>query len=412
MNLRNVVSALALMVVAVACKKEFDSPPVRTIPVGSVLTIAELKALYTNTAVVFSEPLSVYATVTTDETDGNFYKNITVQDSTGGITLRLLNSGGLYIGDSIRIYLPGTKLEPYNGLMQITELDVDDNIIKQATQRYVRPRETTIPEVLANVVAWQSTLIKLNDVQFIASEAAGGTWSVPSGTSSVDRHLQDCNNNQIIIRNSPYSNYAGQSLPTGNGSIVASVGLFGSTVQLGNQGMATVQMNGARCNGETLPILSKDFEDLSITSGGWTQQNVIGNVPWTTNSIGADKFGQCRNYDSGTMTNQACETWFISPTVDLSGTTAPKLLFRTACNYTGAQLQIKVSTDYVSGDPSTGTWTTLSAPLSTGSWNWVQSGDLDLQPYSGSNFHVAFIYTGSSTDGKTWEVDDIRILAE
>ena len=54
-----------------------------------------------------------------DENDGNFYKNVYVQDATGGLCLRLLNSGGLYIGDSIRIYLPGTVLAPYNGLMQL-----------------------------------------------------------------------------------------------------------------------------------------------------------------------------------------------------------------------------------------------------------------------------------------------------
>ena len=38
-----------------ACKKEFDTPPERTIPVGGVLTIADLRALYTGTVVHFPE---------------------------------------------------------------------------------------------------------------------------------------------------------------------------------------------------------------------------------------------------------------------------------------------------------------------------------------------------------------------
>ncbi len=85
-NLRTAVLALGVAIVAVACKKEFDTPPERTLPEGSVLTIAQLKALYTGTRVHFPEPKSVYAVVTADEVDGNFYKNISVQDRTGGLT--------------------------------------------------------------------------------------------------------------------------------------------------------------------------------------------------------------------------------------------------------------------------------------------------------------------------------------
>jgi hypothetical protein len=32
-----IVALIALMAVAVSCKKEFDSPPVRTLPTGEVL---------------------------------------------------------------------------------------------------------------------------------------------------------------------------------------------------------------------------------------------------------------------------------------------------------------------------------------------------------------------------------------
>ena len=130
MNVKTIFMMLALVMLGVGCKKEYDSPPLRTLPVGSVITIAQLKAMYTNAPVHFDTAVSVYAVVTSDENDGNFYKNISVQDQTGGITLRLLNSGGLYVGDSVRLYLPGTVLSPYNNLMQLDSVDVDNNVVK------------------------------------------------------------------------------------------------------------------------------------------------------------------------------------------------------------------------------------------------------------------------------------------
>lgn len=53
--------------------------------VGSVVTIAELKAMFTLNPVHFDTAMSVYAVVNSDENDGNFYKNVYVQDATGGL---------------------------------------------------------------------------------------------------------------------------------------------------------------------------------------------------------------------------------------------------------------------------------------------------------------------------------------
>ncbi|MBK9192953.1 MAG: choice-of-anchor J domain-containing protein [Crocinitomicaceae bacterium] len=72
-------------------------------------------------------------------------------------------------------------------------------------------------------------------------------------------------------------------------------------------------------------------------------------------------------------------------------------------------MEVKISTDYVSGDPSTGTWTNLSPALSGGSWAWVNSGELSLSSFLQSNVHIAFRYQGSASDGSTWELDNIMI---
>ncbi|MFT3884120.1 MAG: DUF5689 domain-containing protein [Flavobacteriales bacterium] len=141
--------AIAAIALLAGCKKEFDSPPVRTLPVGNVITLKQLRALFQGTPVHFSDTAgavsSVYAVVTADEQDGNLYKNVYVQDDSAGIILRLLSSGGLYRGDRIRIHLPGCVLSSYQNMLQLDSVNVDNNVVKQATGVDVAPLEVQIP---------------------------------------------------------------------------------------------------------------------------------------------------------------------------------------------------------------------------------------------------------------------------
>ncbi|HMU14187.1 MAG TPA: DUF5689 domain-containing protein, partial [Flavobacteriales bacterium] len=337
------------------CKKEFDSPPRHTPAVGEVITIAELKAMFTGAPVHFNGPRSVYATVNSDENDGNFYKNVYVQDSTGGLCLRLLNSGGLYIGDSIRIYLPGTVLSPYNGLMQLDSVDVDRNTVKQATLRHIEPLHLTIGQL--DPVAHQSMLVRLDSVEFVAAEAVGSTWADAVNQQSVNHTLEDCAGNQVLVRTSGYANYASQALPQGKGSFLGVLGVFGSDLQLYARTVGEVALNGPRCPGQELPFFMKNFNDGQPNSNGWSQWS-DNNIAWTTNTIGSNDgtpYGQCKNWNGSA--NIPGESWLISPAVDLTGQNAPTLSFITGCNYNGAALQVLVSTDYTGGAPSAATWT-------------------------------------------------------
>ncbi|OFY34127.1 MAG: hypothetical protein A2W91_06555 [Bacteroidetes bacterium GWF2_38_335] len=154
--------------------------------------------------------------------------------------------------------------------------------------------------------------------------------------------------------------------------------------------------------------LSKDFDDSNITSGGWTTQNVVGAINWTIYTGGSTPCASIKNYVD--PDNFLCETWLISPAVNLSSTTQPTLTFKNACNYTGDVLTAYVSTNYTgSGAPSAATWTQLTFSLSGGGFAWTNSGDVDLSAYKTTGVYIAFKYTGSATDGKTWEVDDILI---
>lgn len=153
--------------------------------------------------------------------------------------------------------------------------------------------------------------------------------------------------------------------------------------------------------------LGKDFEDQDINSGGFTTQVVTGTADWYSQEYSNNNFAKMTNFSGGS--NSASESWFITPVVDLSVATAPILSFGSSSNYTGADLEIFVSTDYDgTSAPSSATWTALTANLSTGSFDWVNSGEIALSATT-STTYFGFKYTGSASDGKTWQIDSIFV---
>jgi hypothetical protein len=68
-----------------------------------------------------------------------------------------------------------------------------------------------------------------------------------------------------------------------------------------------------------------------------------------------------------------------------------------------------ISSNYTSGLPSTATWTPLTYTASTGGFAFVNSGNVSLSAFKTAGVTIAFKYTGTSTSGSTWEVDDIAV---
>ena len=110
-------------------------------------------------------------------------------------------------------------------------------------------------------------------------------------------------------------------------------------------------------------------------------------------------------------TNVASEAWLISPAIDLSASTNSTLDFRNAYKYTGDPLEVYVSNNYDgTSAPSSATWTQLGVNLSTGNFSWENGGPVSLNSFIGNNaVYIAFKYTGTNSDGSTWEIDDIVI---
>lgn len=407
-----------------SCKKEADTPPVKKLDSKSIATIDSLIKWQKEKGepITFegSDSVSVFGIVTMDESNGNIYKNIYLQDDSSAINVRFTRSTNLMQGDSVRIALKGTILSQFNGVLQLSEVNEETNAIVQSNENDITPKVVTISELkeayaeyLADVATdemahykYQSKLVKLENIQFKTSEL-NNTYADPINQSSKNRTFEDFTGNTLFIRTSGFADFAGDSLPKGSGSMVCIVSEYNGELQLILRSPEEAKMTNPRGPGE---LLTKDFDDENPTSGGWTIQSVIGTDTWETGTAGGapNPYAVISNYNDGS--NSPCENWLITPALDLSGSASATLAFDNAYNYGGPALELLISTDYPgTGNPNGSTWATLPATWSTGGFTWVNSGAVDLSAYLTSNVYIAFKYTGGDDNGSTWELDNITI---
>ena len=414
-KVKNIIKIFFIICLLNSCNKTYDNPPINEVPIGNIISISDLKDMFTGSATFIDSNYSIFGNVTCEETNGNFYKEVFMQDLSGAIKLKLKASGGLYIGDSIRINIQGITMSEYGELIQLENVDVDKQVVKIATERFITPYVATIAQL--SLSEDQSRLVKLNNVEF---SEMGMTYADAVNLNTGSRLLSDCNGNTISVRTSGYANFADDTLPSGNGSIVGIFTIYNSEKQFVIRDINEVLLDSSRCNaggggtGGSGDYLFKDFDDGSLTSGGWK-------TFWsgTNPSIGEWEilFGtiaKASNYSNGN--NYACESWLVSPNIDLSSATSPYLVFDNVTRYGGPQLELYISSNYdgVSNPDVQGTWFNLTNYVpnwDTDNFDWtlVSSGNTDLSQFIAPSIAIAFKYTGTNSDGATWEVDNILI---
>jgi hypothetical protein len=404
-----------------ACKKKFDLPAEPSdVPVSSYITIDSIKKVYAayyaasvtpqpTKAFKFQNDVALRCMVTADESSGNIYKSVFVRDGSGAIKLNLTNAGGLAVGDSIMVNLNGVIVNDYGKLIQLDSIQLEKKIRKISTGHTITPTKVTMQQLLSNLPKWESKLIRLDTVEFDNGSKAQ-PYADAVNKASIDRIILNATGTTMIVRTSGYANFAAVPIPCGKGSIIAIAGQYNGAVQLTLRNVNEVGLSNGNC-----PVLVKTFND-NIGSGGWTTAYPTGTmnpnntvVPWTIGTFGGRSYASISNYIN--FANKPCESWLISPPLNLSNTTNPVLNFMNACNFSGPPIQALVSTNYTVGsDPNTATWTAFTFSLSGGGYAWTNSGNISLSAYKTNNVTIAFKYTGTGTSGKTWQIDDVAII--
>ena len=272
----------------VSCKKKFTDPPVLGAPdIVANISIKDIKARYTSgVPVAITDDAIIEGVVSCDDRSGNYYQQIAIQDSTGGVLLRLAGSNHFNnypVGRKLFIKLKGLYLGQYNGTLQfgggvdtpfinqggVTLLATglqNLHIIKGALNQPLVPKLVTVSQLSTSLQdRYVSTLIKLSGYEF---SAADRSKNYADDGFSGNRIIQDCSNlsaNKITLRSSDFSNFATLPVAQGNGEIIAVYSFFGSTKQLTIRDTTDVRFNNPRC-----PTFSGDGQITLGSSSPYT----------------------------------------------------------------------------------------------------------------------------------------------
>jgi hypothetical protein len=153
-------------------------------------------------------------------------------------------------------------------------------------------------------------------------------------------------------------------------------------------------------------------------SDGFTQFSEVGSIVWGCTTFGHDPNDPLASLANGVQingfsggTNVPNTDWLISPSFDLTGTTYPLLSFWSRTAFNGQPLQLKISTDYISGDPTLATWEDINGKFPGETSNiWMLSENINLSAFKQPNVHFAFVYHSSDDDGARWTADDIKLI--
>ncbi len=259
---------------------------------------------------------------------------------------------------------------------------------------------------------------------------ATNTATTFSADITFDENIQKGTGNLVVKRTS--DNTAVQTIDVTNASVTvsgttatfivsglaASTGYYieiasGAFKDLANNNFAGIIGNSTWAFTTGTLLYSSDFNTCTIGSpgtvtDGFTQYSVVGPQIWDCTTFGRTGNGiQINGYNGTNIPN---EDWLISPSFDLTSTAYPLLSFWSRTKFNGLPLQLKVSTNYVSGDPTTATWTNLNGKFPAQTTDvWTQSSNINLAAFKTSNVHFAFVYYSSDDDGARWTVDDINI---
>lgn len=321
MNMKFMKSLLAAALLAVSsaaltgCNEELAQPPM-TIPSSdwkANTTIAELKGQYWQdennyctqvTANTDGEHVILGGRVIANDSTGNIYQNIVLQDATGAISISVALKDSykkFKIGEEMFIDVTGLYAGKYAGLFQIGKEDsyngtpqtgrMDEEVFESHVELNGLPvpadvniLDMTIEEIngaksVADLQKYQSQLVRINDVSFIG----GGTetWAV-QGSSSANRYLIDSKGNRLLVRNSGMSSFNQEILPAGHGAVTGILSYFNGVWQF----LFRTSTDCVGFGGESYaPVVEgKGTADEPYTSGS-VLAGVSGSGVWVTGYI-------------------------------------------------------------------------------------------------------------------------------
>ena len=375
----------------------------------------------------------IEAYVTSSDEGGNFFKSISFQTLNGSFGFSVpVDANSTFInfepGRKVYITLAGSYTDIYNGSLRIGAIYVNPsngsaqvgrvpdtqitNLLHRSCtvvdeEQLVRHMTLTQAKNDANL----NTLIEIDNVQFADNAITTNYYDSALDLGGATNHnLVDADGNTIIFRTSSFANFAGSPVASGNGSVRGVLTKFGSDYQFMARTEDDVKLNNPR-------LVPAFFETFSATTWpNWVKYSVTGTQTWQLDTANGDPAPSAKmsGYQNGNFAN---EDWLISPAIDLTGKTSATLSFRNTSRFAGDLIKVYISTNYTTGAPSTATWTDITSmvnlDLTEEGYVFVSSGSVMVNELAGSNnARVAFKYTSTTAAARTWEIDNVKVVAQ
>lgn len=156
----------------------------------------------------------------------NSNKILVLQDETAGIELFLSANHSFARGDKVVADLSGAALSEYQGLLQISGVDLS-KVTKVGTGT-VEAKKVNIDDFMAN--KYESQYVAISDVQVSESDLSKKWYYGTQSGANIT--LVAKNGKNIVVRSSKYSSFKDQTVPQGSGEIKGIAAIFGSDMQL------------------------------------------------------------------------------------------------------------------------------------------------------------------------------------
>lgn len=264
--------ALGLSIAFGSClKKSYDSPPSTAVydpnlPVQTTLKqISDMgPALSLGHGRILGDT-TVYGVIVADDQTGNYYKQIVIEDTSGGGIVVYINNATLYstypVGRKIYMNLKGLTLVNYKGLPEIvysvdttgTTAPIPFGLIGNYITKANYPNTTvqahlvSIDEIKSHPNTYINTLVTISGVQFDAA-SAGTSYALASATSSsTNRVVEKCDHSVTVpVHTSGYCTFQPYITPTGNGTLTGIVSFYNG-LQFIIRDTTDAKMTNPRC---------------------------------------------------------------------------------------------------------------------------------------------------------------------
>lgn len=404
-------------------------------------TVQSVLDMYSKSVVDFNtlgSNLVIEGYVVSSDESGNIYKTINIQDKPENPTAAVklaVDATDLYtfyeVGRKVYVKLNGLALHNSNGVLEIGQLK-GTSVERIASTEYKKHiiRSSKVAEIKPLVIksikditdANVSMLIQLDSMHSVNKDI---TYANIDNTYSVNRKLENCNQEEIMMRNSGFASFKAHQIPNKAGNIVAVLGKYQKNYQLFIRDTNDVNFkegydcsdnsgSGSTVGSKTVTELNETFDDgvkgKEITIDGWYLEKTQGDRNWSNNESKGNKYAQISGYNAK---KSKIEGWLVTPGLDLTKAENKNFTFESATGYSkGETLEVFISSDFGSKGVTKATWKPLKVKLadkkSSGYSSFLSSGDIDLTTYNGI-VHIAFKYTGNNTNQTgTWQVDNVK----